>query len=143
MTTTLTPEIAATDTTIPTKTITPSFTGTLTTTVTVAITPTFTPAAMETGEIVYPNPYDPSKGDLNIIYSVSDSSDTIKVRFYTRAFRLILEESLYPSAAGINKGAISAGLMNGFANGVYFYSVFSSDKNGEKHGIINKVIILR
>jgi hypothetical protein len=143
MTTTLTPEITVTDTAIPTKTITPSFTLTLTMTVTVAMTPTFTPTAIETGEIVYPNPYDPSKGDLNIIYNVSDSSDTIKVRFYTRAFRLILEESLYPAAAGINKGGISAGLMNGFANGVYFYSVFSSDKNGEKHGIINKVIILR
>jgi hypothetical protein len=144
MTATLTPEITVTNTAIPTKTITPSFTLTLTMTITVAITPTFTPTAMETGEIVYPNPYDPSKGDLNIIYNVSDSSATIKVRFYTRAFRLILEESLYPAAAGTNKGAISAGLMNGFANGVYFYSVFSSDKNGgEKHGVINKVIILR
>jgi hypothetical protein len=144
LTITLTPAITATDTIIPTKTITPSFTQTLTMTITVAVTPTFTPTAMETREIVYPNPYDPSKGDLNIIYNVSDQSDTVKIRIFTRAFRLVLEENLYPTAAGINKGAIRAGFMNGFANGIYFYSVFSSDKNGnETEGIINKVIILR
>jgi hypothetical protein len=113
-------------------------------TLTVAATLTYTPTEIATQEIVYPNPYDPSKGDLNIIYNVSDPSDTVKVRFYTRALRLVMEESLYPAAAGMNKGSIHANLLNGLSNGIYFYAVVSRDKNGaEKSGVINKVIILR
>jgi hypothetical protein len=111
---------------------------------TVAATPTNTPQAVATQEIVYPNPYNPSKGDLNIIYNVLDPSDTVKVRFYTRALRLIREESLYPSGAGMNKGSIQADLFKAFSNGIYFYEVVSRDiKGAEKSGVINKVIILR
>ena len=144
MTITITPANTASATPPPTKTITPSFTATITLTLTVAATPTNTPQAVATQEIVYPNPYNPSKGDLNIIYKVLDPSDTVKVRFYTRALRLIMEESLYPSGAGMNKGSIQADLFKAFSNGIYFYEVVSRDiKGAEKSGVINKVIILR
>lgn len=55
-----------------------------------------------------------------------------------------MEESLYPSGAGMNKGSIQADLFKAFSNGIYFYEVVSRDiKGAEKSGVINKVIILR
>ncbi|MBP7793334.1 MAG: hypothetical protein KA120_09800 [Candidatus Goldbacteria bacterium] len=73
----------------------PTNTPTVTETVMQTITPTQTQTGSQQSEIddvlIFPNPYNPDKGDLKISFKVTQESKTMKVKIYTMGFRKIKE----------------------------------------------------
>jgi photosystem II stability/assembly factor-like uncharacterized protein len=145
---TMTPTITETITgTPPTITVSPSFTGTPAATFTFTaqapgITPTITPTTgisigneFAVGDpMLYPNPYNPDKGDLNIRIRVSGYAKTISVRIYTMAFRRIIETTTAQTGTGDVTAVIPAasGMLSKLASGLYYLIVRGTDTSGKE-----------
>ncbi len=142
-----TPAATASRTATYTHTIMPTATATPVNT----ITPTQTPAAADsetfkiTGEIIYPNPYNPGFGTpLRLKAEFSQSHRNVVLRIYSSAMRLVRECKLPDSAwAGTRTMPLQATVFTGLANGCYFYVITAEGQNKEtaKSGISGLIIL--
>jgi hypothetical protein len=80
---------------------------------------------------VYPNPYNPRKGDLNISFEATGHTDKIIVRIYTVSYRRIMEETEYGDFYGRSDVSIASRKLARLANGTY-YAVIAGEGNGKR-----------
>ncbi len=149
---TRTPLPTATNTAQFTKTNTPAATYTRTplptATRTPAIntpTPTYTQVitAPPSEEVVYPNPYDPGEGDLNVDYRIEASATTVKFTVFTSSYRMVLSADLGTAPAGYNSAAINRKYFEKLSNGSYMYLITYKTASGEKRSKIRELIVVR
>ncbi len=142
-------------TSTPTNTFTFTSSSTATITSTATLTPVSpTPTATESDKlefikekpiIAYPNP---SRGlsDIYIKFSISKKADSVSIRIYSMALRLIIEKVYIKNLMqGENQVNISKNDLNGLANGTYYYVIWVRDKSGKevKSSIEKMIIIIR
>jgi hypothetical protein len=131
---TVTPSFTAT------RTRTPTFTSTSTLTLppTMTVIPTLTNTVVISGQllinnvVIYPNPYNPNKGDLKIAFILSSNCKTIKIKIWTSGFRLIKTISYQQHNAGENVLAIESRKLSNLANGVYYVVIEAINYNSER-----------
>jgi hypothetical protein len=135
-----------------TRTMTPSFTQTATSSQqpTNTHTPTSTRTQIENRQlkienlVLYPNPYNPTKGDLKINILITGQLKLIKVKIYTGGFRLIKQITYEGDYTGEEILTIDKRYLNNFANGVYHLNLAFKDKQGnEISNKILKILILK
>ena len=142
------PSYTATAAATITLTITSQATPSATLIYTAASTPTAAespvPESTPAEVIVYPDPYDPEKGNLNIMYSLAEPESSVEFRLYTRGFRLIRQENLTAGIAGIKTDNVPADVFDGLSNGIYIYVlIIKGDDGMERPGKLREMIILR
>jgi hypothetical protein len=115
-------------------------------------TPTRTPAPADaenfeiTGEIGYPNPYNPRLGmPLAIWADFSQKHRNTLVRIYTSSLRCIGEFTFPDSPwAGERTLTIPVASLTGLANGSYYYVITAENENsGKAKSKISSLIILK
>ncbi|MBP7793333.1 MAG: beta-mannanase [Candidatus Goldbacteria bacterium] len=132
-----------------TFTITRTITASLTTTATWIITPTQTATSSQQPEIdnvlIFPNPYNPDKGNLKISFNVMQKTEMVKVRIYTTGYRLIKEieftDKIYNTGETCTK-EITDIHFNGMANGIYYIIVFAKNSEGKETKSKPEVLII-
>ena len=123
-----------------TRTVTASATLTRTTTPqgSATITPTCTLAVYGAAPdelTMFPNPYNPAKGDLQFLVRPAAAAD-IEVKIYTKAYRLILVKSVKIPGAIEEVISVNASEMKGLSPGLYYITVrYIYDSGSESHGI--------
>lgn len=117
---------------------TPAFTETITATPVPVLTPSFTPAVLQDGGfavndvVLFPNPYNPEKGNLYIRVNMTGRVDKIKVRMYTVSFRLIIETA--PSYTGTDTVILilPPAVLKRLSIGTYYVLVSTGSASGKK-----------
>jgi hypothetical protein len=95
--------------------------------------------------LAYPHPYCVSFSDSLIInYSITRPCDSVKLKIYTNAFRLIFEQAAgAESSAGQKNMAVPSSRLKAFSSGTYFM-VLEATSGGEKaRSKLTYLIILR
>jgi|GEM_PF-1464380 len=148
----------STDTVTNTITATPSWTRTATLTITTSITatntiiPSFTQTVIpDKGEfkiediVIFPNPYNPTEGNLKIRFDITQGSKVIKVRIYTSGFRLIKQITMEGEyKAGENTINIESRYLNRLANGIYYVLLVGKNREAiEERSRPVELVILR
>jgi non-lysosomal glucosylceramidase len=143
---TITPADTALPTSTYTQTLLPSpantSTFTATPTMTAAATATISPLPTGTDDkesIVYPNPYSPETGDLNVAFVTGKALPEITFKIYTRLFRLVRVVKWENVPQGYYTGKVDKMYFDGFSNGIYYYTIVSDDK---KYAI-GKILLLK
>jgi hypothetical protein len=98
------------------------------------ITPTLTNTVVISGQLVikdvviYPNPYNHKKDDLNICFSLTGECKLIKVIIYTAGFRMI-KQFVYEGnyITGENNIKIQRKYLDKLANGIYYLLLISEN----------------
>jgi hypothetical protein len=117
-------------------------------------TPTLTPGATPeeqkiTDVLLYPNPFDPAGAqDIYIMFTAArKDSDTVRLKIYTAAFRLIREVVFAQAdAQGImNSGRIQCPRyrLGRLANGSYYYLIILEKNGKQTRSNGNNLIILK
>ncbi len=152
---TFTPTFTSTPTSTNTETNTPTFTSTPTFTVTQTMptatnTPTYTPAPEEAQLIVksiriYPHPYNPkSADDLRIRYYITQHCKEVRIKVYSSAFRLILNEVIEQNIdAGFKVSVINKQLLLKLANGLYYFIIEAEGRDSKVRSRPEYLVILR
>jgi len=120
-----------------TRTMTPSFTQTATSSQqpTNTYTPTSTRTQIENRQlkienlVLYPNPYNPTKGDLRINILITGQLKLIKVKIYTTGFRLIKQITYEGDYAGEETLTIDKRYLNNLANGICYILITGINKD--------------
>jgi len=118
------------------------------------ITPTITPTpAIQEGEkqeitdvFIYPHPFNPESDILkmNISFKLSKSTQSVKIRIYSAAFRLISEAEISANCTpGINTGSINRGKLKNLSAGTYYFVLIADDGEGEVKSKVDKMIIMK
>jgi beta-glucanase (GH16 family) len=125
-----------------TSTYTPA--QTFTATLTPQISKTATPG---TGLLVYPDPYDPGDNlPMHVSFNCAAGTVSIKIEFWSRAFRLIRQYETSLSAPEATQGKIDldSSIFENFSNGVYYITAITShDGAGQAVSKIEKFLIIR
>lgn len=132
-TTTNTPQTAATFTRTATATSTP---------IVITSTPTATMAVTGPVEILYPNPYIPKNGGLNLVFFLDNQADEVEFTVFSRALRLIAKVKLGAYPSGFNKAEIDKKYFLNFATGQYYYVLNYKNANSNKKTKIRNFFIL-
>jgi len=148
-----------TPTATPSVTVTSTYTRSVTATFTMTnvvntITPTITPTpAIQEGEkqeitdvFIYPHPFNPESDILkmNISFKLSKSTQSVKIRIYSAAFRLISEAEISANCTpGINTGSINRGKLKNLSAGTYYFVLIADDGEGEVKSKVDKMIIMK
>ena len=127
-----------------TYTATPTFTCTSTAVPAASATFTMQPTFTSTPEVVglYPNPLDPSKYDLHVVFSAAADSPDIELKLYTVSFRLIRQAELGGAAAGVVEDKVIAGEnFRGLSSGLYYYVLQFDTASGKRFSRISELLI--
>jgi len=93
--------------------------------------------------VVYPNPYRPIKGDLQINFEITQNCKIIKVKIYTTGYRLIKQISYSGNyGAGTNHIEIESKYVDKMANGVYYIIIEAINTRNEKITSKPKAIVI-
>ncbi len=121
---------------IPSPTITPTLT------VTPICSPTITPTATIGSEfsinnvLVYPNPIKPVKDTLSVCMVITRPPQSVRMRVFTFAFRLILDKTWPADSIAYISGHyainLSAGELGNIAGGMYYCVLTAEDKEGKE-----------
>jgi hypothetical protein len=125
------------------QTVQPSYTDTPTpvpsSTVTVQPTETSTPAAPG----IYPNPVDPEKDDLHVVFTAGADSTNVEFKIYTVSFRLVRRVSLGNAAAGVvNDKTVTRYYFNSLSKGLYYYVLEFNTSAGVKYSKISELLVV-
>jgi beta-glucanase (GH16 family) len=127
-------------TTVPTDTPAQTFTATLTPQISITATP-------GTGLLVFPDPYDPGdKLPMHASFNCAAGTVSIKIQFWSRAFRLIRQYETSLSAPEATQGKIDldSSIFENFSNGIYYITAITSHGGaGQAVSKIEKFLILR
>ncbi|MCX8093638.1 MAG: hypothetical protein N3E50_05675, partial [Candidatus Goldbacteria bacterium] len=135
--------ITITNTRTSTATLLPTQTFTITPTATATLIPDKEVLKIE-NVVIYPNPYNPVKEDLNINFEITQKCSIIKVRIYTAGYRLIkqiTETGNYNSVKNTIK--IEKRYLNNLTNGIYYFVVLVKNQNKEDASKPVILVILR
>jgi len=111
-------------------------------------TPTFThvpdgDAIKITDVLVYPHPLN-GKDDIRFFFNLEKSTDSVYLKVYSSAFRLIKNVKIAgPCTAGNNYGKASKALTKELANGTYYFILEGKNGNEKGSSKIDKLIILK
>lgn len=106
-----------------TRTRTPQPTATNTQVIPSA-TPTYTATASSIGgENIYPNPVDPEKQDLTLVFGLDEPADRAYFSIYTKAYRLITKVKLGTAIQGYNMRVVNRAYLKNLSNGIYYYVI--------------------
>jgi hypothetical protein len=93
----------------------------MTVTPTLTNTPVNNQALAINNIVIYPNPYNPDKGDLNVKFELTQPGKLIRVRIYTSGFRMIKKITQTGNfTAGGNIINIENEYLSRLANGTYY-----------------------
>jgi hypothetical protein len=111
------------------------------------VTPTITNTPINNQEpainniVIYPNPYNPDKGDLNIKFKLTQPVKTIKIRIFTSGFRLIKQITQENNfIAGQNTVVIDNRYLRNLANGSYLLVINAT--TSDRKQINSKPVVL-
>ena len=143
VTNTQTPSETTADTAQPENTFTKTPSQTVTQTAT-AVTPTaiVTPVNPGIGEIIYPNPYNPGKGNLNVGFYLENQSNKVEFLVYSKGLRLVSKANLGEYPAGFNKAEVDKKYFSNLASGIYYYIIVYKNNTSEKRSKISGFIVL-
>jgi len=124
----MTVTITATNSQLPTN----SWTVTRTITASFTQTPIINQQSVIDNVIIYPNPYNPTKGDLKVKFDISQDCKVIKFKMYTTGFRSIRKITNAGNySAGTNTVTIYSRWLDDLANGIYYVIIEAINKKGE------------
>jgi subtilase family serine protease len=143
-TATVTPLDTGTSTPGATNTNTPQPTNTCTqiNTATATNTPFPTPSNPAQSRI-YPNPLDPGKSGLSIMFNFASYSDNVVMEVYTVAFRKVKSISMGSAAAGENTVTLEGVKFMNMSNGIYYYIITAKTDSGTLRGKTDCLVILK
>jgi hypothetical protein len=115
-----------------------TFTQTYTETAGTAEISTYTPTAQLAQAVlkivivnIYPQPYDPDRGDLRILFNAGKNIISAEFDLYTSGYRLVRKvtdnEFKY---SGENTLTVSAGRLKGLASGTYYFTLRGTADDG-------------
>jgi hypothetical protein len=132
-----TPTLTQSPTAQPSNTDTPS--PVPSSTVTVQPTETSVPAAPG----IYPNPVDPKKDDLHVVFTAGTDSTDVEFKIYTVSFRLVRRVSLGSAVAGVvNDKTVMRYYFNSLSKGLYYYVLQFNTSAGVKYSKISEVLVV-
>ncbi len=79
--------------------------------------------------VIYPNPYNPKKGNLKISFDAKGSIKVIKVKIYSSGFRLVKQITKQSTQ---NVMEIESRYLSGLANGAYYVTLNGIDEKGRQ-----------
>jgi CTP-dependent riboflavin kinase len=83
--------------------------------------------------VIYPNPYNSVKEDLNIKFEITQVSKIIKVQIYTAGFRMIKKITKTDNySSGEKNLIIESKYLSGLANGTYYIIITAINNTGER-----------
>jgi hypothetical protein len=105
--------------------------------------PTLTSTATQgTTTGVYPNPFDPDRDDLHVVFNAASDSADVEFKLYTVSFRLIRNVSLGGASAGtINDKIAGRNNFRGLSRGLYYYVLEFNTTAGKKFSKISEILI--
>ncbi|HPD19014.1 MAG TPA: hypothetical protein PLF61_05060, partial [Candidatus Goldiibacteriota bacterium] len=123
----------------------PTMSFTATGTITAGFTPTDNKQIAINDVLIYPNPYNPGKGDLKISFNLTQESKIIKVRIFTSGLRLIkymeFQDKTY-DAEKTNVIEIPKKHFNEMASGAYYMIIFAKNSEGKETKSKPEVLII-
>ncbi|MBP7792882.1 MAG: rhamnogalacturonan lyase [Candidatus Goldbacteria bacterium] len=137
-----TPSLTVTVTLTRTHTATLVSTKTITQTATSTVIPDEEELKIE-DIVIYPNPYNPIKGDLHIGLNITQACKTMKVRIYTSGFRLVKQITQTGNyTVGRNIIDIENRYIKNLANGSYFVIITATNKQGKQESSKPEILII-
>lgn len=102
--------------------------------------PTKTPTPAAPG--IYPNPFDPQKEDLHVVFAAAADSTDVELKIYTVAFRLVRKASLGNATAGVvNDKTVMRYRLNSLSKGLYYYVLEFNSSAGVKYSKISELLV--
>jgi hypothetical protein len=93
--------------------------------------------------VIYPNPYNPSKGNLRIRVEIEGISKIARVKIYTMGFRMIKQVTVVGNyVQGANTIDIDSRYLMKLANGTYYIVVSMVDERGKQVNSKPQVLIV-
>jgi len=93
--------------------------------------------------VIYPNPYNPIKGDLHIGLNITQACKTMKVRIYTSGFRLVKQITQTGNyTVGRNVIDIESRYIKNLANGSYFVIITAINKQGKQENSKPEILVI-
>jgi hypothetical protein len=103
---------------------------------TITPTPTISNVFVISNELVYPDPIQSGKGTLHVRLDISQPPQSVRVKIYTFALRLIMDKTWQAGSITYLNGRsvvdLSMSELGNIANGMYYYIVTAENGEGKK-----------